>query len=543
MQGRYAYIHTALIMGVVAVPTRIEITLLPGLPYFEVAGLSSRESRESRLRVEAALQNSGYKMPPGRISLNIVAEGHTEISGQALDLPIALLCLMISKQMILRPQIAAFGRLGLDGRVHAVRGGYARVRANYGDDPCHLVCPVQEDYLPALTDIHRNGALWAVETLRDAVLAISTEGRQGAVTNVVERLKELSVEENGGGTSYRSENMDGLITVRGQAEAWSGLRLALAGEHHMLMLGPPGCGKSSMASWAEMLLPELNESERRECWQILSLTEKGSNVAYSELTRPFRTPHTGITLTALTGGGIYPEPGEVTMAHHGVLFMDELPRFSPVVLTALHQPLDRGEICVTRLKQRINFPARFMLLATANPCPCGYFLDRTQRCTCSPGALQRYLSRFPRPLLDRTDIVVYMPDVREADLHDSFVNEGKSALNARESAESSRQQITACRERQYRRCARLGLPPMLNSAVPPDLFADSFAITKAAEGYIKAVLERYHLSARGLHRLIRVARTQADMECEDDLLPEHVDIARIFCRGFAEQLYGRREES
>jgi magnesium chelatase family protein len=493
-----AVVHSRAIVGWTAPAVTVEVHLANGLPSFTLVGLADTEVKEARERVRAALLTSGLAFPHNkRITVNLAPADLPKESGR-YDLPIALGILAASGQ-IDAPALAAHefaGELSLAGELRPVRGALAMALAlqRHADGaPRTLVLPVESAAQAALA---QGPAIRSAAHLLDVVRALQPAGSDAAVPLPVAVAPP----------ARRSGAAAGdLRDVRGQAGAKRVLEIAAAGGHSVLMIGPPGAGKSMLAQRFAGLLPALSHDEALESAALLSLTGTFAAERWGE--RVLRCPHHSASAVALVGGGSPPRPGEVSLAHHGVLFLDELPEFQRAALEALREPLETGRITISRAAQRADFPARFQLIAAMNPCPCGLLGHPRLACRCTPDAVARYQGRISGPLLDRIDLRIEVPTVSVETLAQAADGEPGATIAGRVA------------EARARALSRQGVP---NAALAGDALDRHAAVDAAGNRFLQAAAARLGWSPRGHHRVLRVARTIADLAAGEAIATAHL---------------------
>lgn len=491
-----ATVRSAAIVGIDAVPVNVEVEVLPGLPSVTIVGLPDTAVREARERIFAALQNTGLTPPRHRTIVNL-APAHVKKEGAQYDLPIALGFLAASGQLAARLDgLLAVGALGLDGALQPVPGILAVAELARETLGTTLVVPpgnAQEAVAMGVPTL-------APRTLR----ALIDHLEERAQLAVVERSME------NGSTADTAEVPD-FSLIAEQAHAKRALEIAAAGGHNVLLHGGPGSGKSLLAKALVGILPPLEQPEALEVTKIWSIRGLLSQEGTLLRARPFRSPHHSVSAVALVGGGTTPQPGEVTLAHRGVLFLDEFAEFPRHVLEHLRQPLEDGRVHVSRAAGSMTFPARFTLVAAMNPCPCGYASDQGHACTCAPGAILRYRERVSGPLLDRIDLHVHVPPVTPRVL-----------LRGETQSESSRLVRERVRGARTRQAVRSGGAGRLNAALGIEELRSVCALERDSAELLERAAEQLHFSARAIHRVLRVARTIADLAEEDTVRTPHI---------------------
>ncbi len=481
--------------GMQAPLVTVEVHLSAGLPGLSIVGLPETAVKESKDRVRAALLNSGYRFPARRITVNL-APADLPKEGGRFDLPIALGILAASDQLPQQRlhQFEFLGELSLGGQLRGVHGVLpAAVAAT--NSARAIVIPLDN-----------GGEAWLAK--RATVLAT------GSLLEVCAHLSDqqhISPYTDANGTHHPPETPD-LVDVRGQHRARRGLEIAAAGGHNMLMVGSPGSGKTMLASRLPGILPALSEQEAIESATIYSISHAGFDHR-SWGVRPFRAPHHTASGVALVGGGSYPMPGEISLAHNGVLFLDELTEFNRRTLEVLREPLETGHIAISRAARQVQFPARFQLIAAMNPCPQGCDIDANGSCACSTQQIRRYRARLSAPLLDRIDIHIDVPRLPKAQLH------RQSPDAAAESSTQVRQRVSATRQRQLQRQRN---PNALMSNQEVERFC---VLDEAGEKLLDRAFDSLRLSARGYHRTLKVARTIADLEAVETIQHQHLSEA------------------
>ncbi len=503
-------IHSRAVCGVRAPEVTVEVHLSNGLPSLSIVGLPEAAVRESKDRVRSALLNTQFEFPPRRITINL-APADLPKEGGRFDLPIAIGVLAASDQLQnLAKPLEAYefvGELALSGEIRPIKGilphAIAAKKANKT-----LVLPEQN---LAEAQLVKGLELLPARHL----LTLSEQLRGQTLLDDFNLLHEQFSEQRDEQASEHLQTLGDLADVKGQHQAKRALEIAAAGSHNLIFLGPPGTGKTMLASRLPGILPNMTDHEALESAAIASVIGKTLD-QYNWRQRPFRSPHHTASSVALVGGGSYPRPGEVSLAHQGVLFLDELPEFDRKVLEVLREPMESGSVTISRAARQENFPAKFQLVAAMNPCPCGYYGSTRKACRCSPDQIRRYLGKLSAPFVDRIDLHVEVPALPRGEL-------SKTGIQA-ESSDKVRARVEKARQTQL---ARSGV---YNASLSSEATQKSCQITEQDAEFLENAIDRLKLSARAYYRIIKVARTIADLASIDMVERTHLAEAISFRR-------------
>jgi magnesium chelatase family protein len=494
----YSKIKSCSLLGIDGYIAEVETDISSGIPAFDIVGLGDTAIREARERVRSAIKNTGFEFPIRRITMNL-APANLRKEGSSFDLAIAL-GVLASTGIINYSSLQEsmfIGELALDGGIKPVKGVLPMAVCAVQNGIRYLFLPEANAREAAVV---KDLNIVPVKDLKQTVSIINGE---------TEMMPFIDTDTGNG-------DQDGVYTedfadVKGQENVKRALEVAASGGHNCLMLGSPGCGKTMLARRLPTILPSMTFEEALEVTKIHSIAGILPPGQPLVKTRPFRSPHHSISDTGLVGGGSIPRPGEISLAHYGVLFLDELPEFSKKSLESLRQPLEDGVITISRVNASLTYPARTTLICAANPCRCGKFLDQSGQCTCTPNQIRQYIGRMSGPLLDRMDIQIEVPTVKFKDLDNSSPAESSAVI---------RERVEAARRVQLERYR--GMNIYSNSQLQPAMFAKFCRLDSKCRDILRNVFDRMGMSARAHGRILKVARTIADMDRSEDIRPIHL---------------------
>ena len=492
----YSLVTTSIIQGIKSIPVYVEADVSDGMPLFEMVGSLSPEVKESKERVRTALKNTGYILPPKRITINFIP-ANIRKTGSGFDLPVvaAVLCAIgIVPEEALKDTMVV-GEISLSGDVKPVNG-----------------------ILPMVAEAKERGVTRCIvpaENQTEALLVKEIE--IFAVQSIAEMIHILNggtyIEKEIGKVVAKTAQMLDFSDIQGQYFVKRACEVAVSGMHNLLMIGPPGAGKTMTAMRIPTILPPLDEKEQMELSKIYSVSGQFQLREQLMEERPFRCPHHTITMQGLVGGGLIPKPGEISLAHKGVLFLDELPEFKQNTIEILRQPMEEKEVRLVRVNGTYEYPADFILVAAMNPCKCGYYPDM-QKCRCTAASIERYINRISQPLLDRIDICVETPQIKFEELNGTKKEECSDAIRERVI------EVHAIQKKRYQ-----NEDFQFNSQIPAARIAEYCALSKDQEKYMKKIYKQLNLTARSYHKILKVARTLADMDVSENILDAHLNEA------------------
>lgn len=494
----FAKVLSCSLKGIESEITLVEVDLSNAIPSFNIVGLPDVEVKESKERVRSAIINTGYKFPSKRITINL-SPANTKKEGTHFDLPMAV-GIMYALEYISFPnakEYAIIGELSLDGRINRINGALPLILGLRNQGIRKIILPyANAEEASIIDDIE----LFPFRHLKEVIDFFE---KPTLVDPYIRKNEKEDIKKEG--------KIEDFSEVSGQDSIKRALQIAAAGAHNILMIGPPGSGKTMLARRIPSILPKMTYEEKLEVTKIYSVAGELSEKRALITERPFRSPHHTISPTAMVGGGRIPKPGEVSLSHFGVLFLDELPEFSRSVLEMLRQPMEDDKVTVSRVNASFTFPSKFIFAASMNPCPCGYYGDTTHECTCTPGQVSKYMSKISGPLLDRIDMHIEVFPVKYKELSSDGQNR---------SSEEMRKEVEAARKIQLERYK--GDKILYNSQLSPALIKKYCKLDTDSKKLLETAFEKMSLSARAYNRIIKLARTIADVDSSEYIKVNHI---------------------